>query len=251
MLPRRPAARRAVPELEATTADPVQVVVAAMEGHARPRPGGPGRRPDAAAPSRGRPAATARTCPPGEAFCDQCGMRLPRAAAGGAPARAVGSAGLLDPGDWTRLPGLRRAGLRLTGRAALAIPDDLRQIEPPAAMTAIREPDFSARSRCAEGCDFRAPLTEVVYRCPRCRRAARGGARPRRARRASAAEWKALFAARFRAAPGRFASGVWGKKEWVYPQLRRRERGLDGRGGQRRCLPLARSPGSSGSASSG
>ena len=83
-------------------------------------------------------------------------------------------------------------------------------------MTADR---FHATFRCSEGCDFRAELTEVVYRCPRCQGLLEVehdldalGERP-------AAEWKALFDARFRKGPWPLGSGVWGKKEWVYPQL--------------------------------
>jgi len=81
------------------------------------------------------------------------------------------------------------------------------------------ESPYSAWFRCADGCDFRADLTEVVYECPRC-----GGLlevehdRVALARR-SGAEWKALFDARFRLGPWPLGSGVWGKKEWVYPQL--------------------------------
>ncbi len=78
---------------------------------------------------------------------------------------------------------------------------------------------FNSWFRCADGCDFRAELTEVVYECPRC-----GGLlevehdRAALARR-SAHEWKALFDGRFRLGPWPYGSGVWGKKEWVYPQL--------------------------------
>ena len=78
---------------------------------------------------------------------------------------------------------------------------------------------FSSWFRCADDCDYRADLTEVVYECPRC-----GGLlevehdRAALARR-PAAEWKALFDSRFRLGPWPFGSGVWGKKEWVYPQL--------------------------------
>jgi threonine synthase len=78
---------------------------------------------------------------------------------------------------------------------------------------------FSAWFRCADGCDFRADLTEVVYECPRC-----GGLlevehdRAALARR-PAAEWKALFDQRFRLGPWPYGSGVWGKKEWIAPQL--------------------------------
>jgi threonine synthase len=81
------------------------------------------------------------------------------------------------------------------------------------------ESSFSAWLRCADGCDFRADLTEVVYECPRC-----GGLlevehdRAALARR-PAAEWKALFDARFKLGAWPYGSGVWGKKEWIFPQL--------------------------------
>jgi threonine synthase len=78
---------------------------------------------------------------------------------------------------------------------------------------------FRASFRCGEGCDVTAELTEVIYRCPRC-----GGllevqhdVAALRAR--SADDWKALFDARFKLGPWPLGSGVWGKKEWVYPQL--------------------------------
>jgi threonine synthase len=78
---------------------------------------------------------------------------------------------------------------------------------------------FHAWFRCSDGCDFRAELTEVVYRCPRCQGllevehdvAALAGR--------SAEEWRALFDGRFKAGPWPYGSGVWGKKEWVYPGL--------------------------------
>ncbi len=78
---------------------------------------------------------------------------------------------------------------------------------------------FSSWFRCARGCDFRAELTEVVYECPRC-----GGLlevehdREALSRR-SGAEWRALFDSRFKLGPWPYGSGVWGKKEWVYPGL--------------------------------
>jgi len=78
---------------------------------------------------------------------------------------------------------------------------------------------FRAVFRCGEGCDVRAELTEVIYRCPRC-----GGllevehdVEALKAR--SADDWKALFDTRFKIGPWPLGSGVWGKKEWVYPQL--------------------------------
>jgi threonine synthase len=78
---------------------------------------------------------------------------------------------------------------------------------------------FRAVFRCGEGCEVRAELTEVIYRCPKC-----GGllevehdVGALQAR--SADDWKALFDDRFKIGPWPLGSGVWGKKEWVYPQL--------------------------------
>jgi threonine synthase len=78
---------------------------------------------------------------------------------------------------------------------------------------------FRASFRCAEGCDFRAELTEVVYRCPRCQGLLEVDHDMAALATRSAAEWKSLFDARFRKGPWPLGSGVWGKKEWVYPQL--------------------------------
>ena len=78
---------------------------------------------------------------------------------------------------------------------------------------------LSAWFRCSEGCDFRAELTEVVYRCPRCQGLLEVEHDLAALRRRSAREWKDLFDARFRRGAWPFGSGVWGKKEWVYPQL--------------------------------
>ncbi|MHB8873577.1 MAG: threonine synthase [Myxococcaceae bacterium] len=83
----------------------------------------------------------------------------------------------------------------------------------------MSESAYRSRFVCSEGCDYSAPLTEVVYRCPTCGSllevehdlaalASRG-----------AGEWKELFAARYGEAQLPFASGIWGKKEWVYPEL--------------------------------
>jgi threonine synthase len=83
-------------------------------------------------------------------------------------------------------------------------------------MTADR---FRATFRCAEGCAFQAELTEVVYRCPKCQGLLEVEHDLAALGERSAAEWKTLFDARFRKGPWPLGSGVWGKKEWVYPQL--------------------------------
>jgi threonine synthase len=78
---------------------------------------------------------------------------------------------------------------------------------------------FRAWFRCSDGCDWRAELTEAVYRCPRCQGLLEVEHDLAALRERSAAEWKALFDGRFRRGPWPLGSGVWGKKEWVYPQL--------------------------------
>ena len=62
-------------------------------------------------------------------------------------------------------------------------------------MTASAKPDFSAWFRCAEGCAFRAPLTEVVYRCPRCQGLLEVEHDLDALRGVPASDWKAIFEA--------------------------------------------------------
>jgi threonine synthase len=83
----------------------------------------------------------------------------------------------------------------------------------------MMETPFSAWFRCADGCDYRAALTEVAYECPRCGGLLEVEHDVAALARRPAAEWKALFDGRFKLGPWPFGSGVWGKKEWVYPQL--------------------------------
>lgn len=78
---------------------------------------------------------------------------------------------------------------------------------------------FRAWFRCSDGCDWRAELTEAVYRCPRCQGLLEVEHDLAALRERSAAEWKALFDGRFRRGPWPLGSGVWGKKEWVHPEL--------------------------------
>lgn len=78
---------------------------------------------------------------------------------------------------------------------------------------------YGAWFRCAEGCDFRAELTEVVYECPRCAGLLEVEHDRAALARRPAAEWKALFDSRFRLGAWPYGSGVWGKKEWVCPAV--------------------------------
>ncbi|HSP80590.1 MAG TPA: threonine synthase [Myxococcaceae bacterium] len=79
--------------------------------------------------------------------------------------------------------------------------------------------DFHAEYACSEGCGFRASLLEVVYRCPRCQGLLEVAHDVEALRTVPAEEWKRRFEQRFGSARLPYASGVWGKHEWVYPQL--------------------------------
>ncbi len=78
---------------------------------------------------------------------------------------------------------------------------------------------YTSWLECIRGCGRRYSIYDVVYHCEDC-----GGlldvehdieALSDR----SASEWKALFDARTRTTEWPYGSGVWGKKEWVCPQV--------------------------------
>ncbi len=80
---------------------------------------------------------------------------------------------------------------------------------------------FSAEFRCIAGCPGAFPLDQVIYRCPRCGDLLEVVHDLAALRERSAAEWKGLFAERWGTANADlpWGSGVWGKHEWVAPQL--------------------------------
>ncbi|MFN7134711.1 MAG: pyridoxal-phosphate dependent enzyme, partial [Myxococcales bacterium] len=79
--------------------------------------------------------------------------------------------------------------------------------------------NFSAWFSCINGCSRKHSLEDVVYRCPDCGDLLEVTHDVQALKARSAEEWKALFDARYRRAPWPYASGVWGKKEWVHPGL--------------------------------
>ncbi len=79
--------------------------------------------------------------------------------------------------------------------------------------------NFNSWLECTRGCGQRYSIYDVVYHCERC-----GGLLDVEhdldaLRQRSAAEWKALFDGRIRTNAWPYGSGVWGKKEWVCPQI--------------------------------
>ncbi len=74
--------------------------------------------------------------------------------------------------------------------------------------------------QCVRGCEGRYSLFDVIYRCPECGGLLEVEHDVKALDRRSAAEWKALFDARIRTNEWPYGSGVWGKKEWVCPDVR-------------------------------
>jgi threonine synthase len=80
--------------------------------------------------------------------------------------------------------------------------------------------EFHAVFRCIAGCDEAYPLDEIVYRCKRCGSLLEVSHDLDRLREAhSPAEWKELFDRRVGTTEWPYGSGVWGKKEWVCPEV--------------------------------
>jgi len=66
--------------------------------------------------------------------------------------------------------------------------------------------------QCVRGCEGRYSLFDVIYRCPECDVEVLA--------QRSASEWKVLFDARIRTNEWPYGSGVWGKQEWICPDVR-------------------------------
>ena len=84
--------------------------------------------------------------------------------------------------------------------------------------------------RCMNECSVRDPAYRSRLHLPRVRGAAARPARLEALRHRSPAAWMKLFDERYKRTTWPYGSGVWGKKEWVAPQRRRRQRRLAGRG---------------------
>ena len=78
---------------------------------------------------------------------------------------------------------------------------------------------YNSWYECIRGCDRRYSIYEVVYRCEDC-----GGLLDvvhddEALKDRSPEAWKTLFDSRSRANVWPYGSGVWGKKEWICPQI--------------------------------
>jgi threonine synthase len=72
---------------------------------------------------------------------------------------------------------------------------------------------------CIRGCGRRYSIYEVVYHCEECGGLLEVVHDPQRLQDRTADEWKTLFERRTRTTEWPYGSGVWGKKEWVCPQV--------------------------------
>ncbi len=77
----------------------------------------------------------------------------------------------------------------------------------------------TARFQCLAGCPGAWPLTQAIYRCPSCDGLLDVVHDLDRLRGTRADAWKAIFDARYKRTVWPFGSGVWGKKEWVAPEV--------------------------------
>ena len=78
---------------------------------------------------------------------------------------------------------------------------------------------YRAVFRCIGGCDEEYPLDEIVYRCKKCGNLLAVTHDMEALKDKSPEEWKALFEKRTGTTRWPFASGIWGKKEWVIPDI--------------------------------
>jgi threonine synthase len=73
--------------------------------------------------------------------------------------------------------------------------------------------------RCFAGCDGEYPLTRPLYRCPKCDGLLEVAHDIEALRDRSAAAWMKVFDDRWMRTQWPYGSGVWGKREWVAPEV--------------------------------
>jgi threonine synthase len=78
---------------------------------------------------------------------------------------------------------------------------------------------YSAQFRCISGCPGSYPLDTIIYRCPTCEGLLEVAHDLEALRDRSAAAWMRLFDERYKRTTWPYGSSVWGKKEWVCPEI--------------------------------
>ena len=80
-------------------------------------------------------------------------------------------------------------------------------------------PAHTAHFRCFAGCPGLYPLTKPIYRCPKCDGLLEVHHDVDALRDRSAAAWMKVFEDRYKRTQWPYGSGVWGKREWVSPEM--------------------------------
>ncbi|HEY4157870.1 MAG TPA: pyridoxal-phosphate dependent enzyme, partial [Polyangiaceae bacterium] len=78
---------------------------------------------------------------------------------------------------------------------------------------------YSSEFRCFNGCEGSWPVTRPIYRCPKCNGLLQVVHDIEALKDRSGPAWMKLFDDRYRHNQWPYGSGVWGKREWVMPQL--------------------------------
>jgi threonine synthase len=78
---------------------------------------------------------------------------------------------------------------------------------------------YRAVFRCFAGCGGEYPLTQAIYRCPTCNGLLEVAHDMAALHDRSASEWMKLFDDRWMRTQWPYGSGVWGKKEWIAPEV--------------------------------
>ena len=79
--------------------------------------------------------------------------------------------------------------------------------------------ELDAWFQCSSGCEGRHKLTEIIYRCPHCSGLLEVTHDIAKLRQRTPEDWKQLFDERYMRTRYPYGSGVWGKKELIYPQI--------------------------------
>jgi threonine synthase len=78
---------------------------------------------------------------------------------------------------------------------------------------------FTSHFRCVAGCKGSYNIEEIIYKCPSCGELLEVQHDLDALRQRSPSSWINLFDERIRSNQWPYGSGVWGKKEWIAPQI--------------------------------
>ncbi|HOX38185.1 MAG TPA: threonine synthase [Candidatus Brocadiia bacterium] len=78
---------------------------------------------------------------------------------------------------------------------------------------------YRAWFECFAGCEGKYKLTDIIYRCPKCEGLLTVVHDMEALRHRSAAAWMDIFDRRYKRTEWPYGSGIWGKKEWVCPEV--------------------------------